>query len=110
VRLPGVYIAAKALQLLEDQAIHFGSITNLFFSTGDYFSDVFGNATDLQTPAHAKQLSDVVLFVTGAIIASLIDADFVYGYDAGPGSPSPIADDASNRTLTLRSTARLKIL
>lgn len=83
VRLPGVYITARALQLLEDQAIHFGSIVRLFFRIGDYFDEVFGDALDLQTEAHAKQVSDVFLFVSGVIVASLMKADFVYGYDAG---------------------------
>jgi hypothetical protein len=108
VRLPGVYITAKALQLLEDQAIHFGSIVKLFFNIGDYFSELFGDAFDLQTEAHAKQVSDVFFFVFGAIAATLMKADFVYGYDAGPGSASPIGDTVNNRTMTLRLSGKTK--
>lgn len=110
VRLPGVYITAKAFQLLEDQAVHFGSIVKLFFHIGDYFSELFGNAMDLQTEADAKQVSDVFLFVFGAVVATLVKADFVYGYDAGPGSTSPIGDTANNRTLTLRLSGKTKDL
>ena len=108
VRLPGVYITARALQLLEDQAIHFGSIVRLFFRIGDYFDEVFGDALDLQTEAHAKQVSDVFLFVSGVIVASLMKADFVYGYDAGPGSTSPIGDAVNNRTLTIRLSGKTR--
>lgn len=108
VRMPGVYIAAKALQLLEDQAVHFGSIVNLFFHIGDYFNELFGEAFDLETEAHAKQVSDVFFFVFGAIAATLMKADFVYGYDAGPGSTSPVGDAANNRTLTLRLSGKTK--
>lgn len=108
VRLPGVYITAKALQLLEDQAIHFGSITKLFFNIGEYFDELFGTAMDLQTEAHAKQVSDVFFLVFGAIVATLVKADFIYGYDAGPGSTSPIGDTANNRTMTLRVSGKTK--
>ncbi len=110
VRMPGVYITAKALRLLEDQAIHFGSIVNLFFRIGDYFDEVFGDALDLQTEAHAKQVSDVLLFVSGVIVASLVKADVVYGYDAGPGSTSPVGDAANNRTLTIRLSGKTRDL
>lgn len=108
VRMPGVYITAKALQLLEDQAIHFGSIVKLFFNIGEYFSELFGDAVDLQTEAHAKQFSDAFLFISGAIVASLVKADFIYGYDAGPGSSSPIGDVANNRTMTMRLSGKTK--
>lgn len=108
VRSPGVYITAKALQLLEEQAIRFGSITNMLFKTGEYFEDLWGSATELQTDDDAKKVSDVALFVVGAVVASLLKADFVYGYDAGPGSSSPVADAASDRTLTLRIFGKTK--
>jgi hypothetical protein len=108
VRLPGVYITAKAFQLLEDQAIHFGSITKLFFRIGEYFDELFGESFDLQTEAHAKHVSDVFFLVFGAIVATLVKADFIYGYDAGPGSTSPIGDSANNRTMTLRVSGKTK--
>lgn len=122
VRMPGVYIAGAALQLLEDQAIHFGSIKNIFFNIGDYFSDLFGDdsednpdapmsertGTFLRNEANAKKFSDVFLFTSGAIIASLLNAEYVYGYDAGPGSASPLADAANNRTMTIRFTGKTK--
>ena len=110
VRMPGVYITGKALQLLEEQAIHFGSMVNLFFNIGEYFEELFDEAIDLETEAHAKQFSDVFFFVLGAITATLMKADFVYGYDAGPDSSSPIADAANNRTMTLRLSGKTKDL
>jgi len=108
VRMPGVYITGKAFQLLEDQAIHSGSVTKLFFNIGEYFDELFGDAMELQTAEHAKQFSDVVLLVTGAVVATLVKADFIYGYDAGPGSSSPIGDAASNRTMTMRVSGKTK--
>jgi hypothetical protein len=106
VRWPGVYITVKALQLLEEQAIHFGSMVNLFFKIGDYFDELFGDAIDLETEAHAKQVSDVLLFVSGSIMASLMKADFLYGYDGGPSSTSPLGDAANNRTVTIRLSGK----
>jgi Family of unknown function (DUF6603) len=108
VRLPGAYITAKALQLIEEQGLRFGGFIDLIFRTGDYFEDLWGAARDLQTDEDAKAVSDVALFIVGAIIASLIKTDFIYGYDAGPGSTSPLADAASDRALTLRLSGKTK--
>lgn len=108
VRQPGVYITAKVLQLIEEQSLRFGGFIDLIFKTGDYFEGVWGSAQNLQTEADAKQVSDIALFVTGALLSGLIGGDFIYGYDARPGSTSPVADLASDRTLTLRVVGKTK--
>lgn len=107
-RQPGVYIAAKALQLIEEQGLRFGGFIDLFFRTGEYFEDLWGSAKDMETDADAKAVSDVALFVVGAVLGHLIKGDFIYGYDAGPGSTSPLGDAVSNRTLTLRVAGKTK--
>lgn len=110
LRQPGVYIAAKVLQLVEEQGLRFGGFIDLLFRTGEYFENLWGAAKKLQTPQDAKTVSDVALFVPGAVLAHFIKGDFIYGYDAGTGSASPLGDAASNRTLTLRATGKVKDL
>jgi hypothetical protein len=108
VHSPGFYITLKALQLIEEQGIRFGGVTELIFRTGEFFEEFFGSAADLQTEEDAQIVSDVALFVSGVIVASLIKSEFVYGYDPGPGSSSPLADAVSNRTLTLKVEGKMK--
>lgn len=107
-RQPGVYITAKALQLIEEQGIRFGGVTQLAFRTAEFFEDLWGSAGELQTEEDAKRVSDVILFVVGTAVASLLDGEFVYGFDAGPLSDSPVADRVSDRTLTLRIDGKTK--
>ncbi len=108
VRQPGVYITARALKLFEEQSIRFGGIPQLLFHTADFFDELWGSAKDLQTDDDAKRVSDVALFVVGVVIASLVKAEFVYGYDAGPLSDSPVADAVSDRTLTMKVSGKTK--
>lgn len=107
-RQPGVYIAARALQLIEEQGLRFGGFIDLIFKTGDYFDALWGSADELNTEDDARRVSDVALFVTGALLSAVLGGDFIYGYDAGPGSASPLADTVSNRTLTLRVVGKTK--
>src|SRR5215218_6221579 len=39
-RQPGVYATAKALQLIEEQALRFGGITQLLFRSGEFFEQL----------------------------------------------------------------------
>jgi hypothetical protein len=110
LRQPGVYIAAKALQLVEEEGLRFGGFVDLLFRTGEYFEDLWGAAKTLETEQDAKTVSDVALFIAGAVLSHLIKGDFIYGYDAGPGSTSPLGDAVSNRTLTLRASGRINDL
>lgn len=107
VRNPGVYITASALRLIEEQGVRFGGITKLLFRTGEFFDELWGSAADLRTDDDARRVSDVTLLITGIFAAALADAEFVYGFDAGPG-PGSIADAASNRTLTLKISGKVK--
>ncbi|MBD1851442.1 hypothetical protein H6F87_15720 [Cyanobacteria bacterium FACHB-502] len=108
VRNPGVYITASALRLIEEQGIRFGGITQLLFRIGEYFESIGVSIDEMQTDEDAKRASDVILFVLGVAIASLVECEFVYGHDAGLLSESPIADAASNRTLTLKIKGKTK--
>lgn len=107
-RVPALYISASALQLVEEQGVRYGGITQLLFRTGEYFEELFGSAAELDTDEDAKRVSDVALFVPGVLLSALLDAEFVYGYDAGLLSDSPVADIVSNRTLTLKFTGKAK--
>jgi len=110
-RQPGVYATAKALQLIEEQALRFGGITQLLFRSGEFFEQLWGSAKDLQTDADAQRVSDAALFIPGALLTGILNiGDFIYGYDPGPGSASPLADAASNRTLTMRFPGTTKDL
>jgi hypothetical protein len=100
-RYPGVYIALKLLRLIEEQSVRFGGFVDMFFKTGEFFEDVWGAAGELQTDEDAKKFSDIIFFIIGALAVRFLKGDIVYGYDAGPGSTSPLADAASNRTLTI---------
>lgn len=111
VKNPAIYITASAMQLIEDQAVRFGGIVNMIFKSGEFFEDLFGAAKALQTDADAKALSDVALFVSGVLIATLLKGEIVYGYDPGPvpaGEDPKLADLASDRTLTLRFSGKTK--
>jgi hypothetical protein len=108
VEQPGVYATIKALQLVEEQGVRFGGVVQLVFRTGEFFTELWGAASRLETDADAKRVSDVALFITGALLTGFLEGDYVYGYDAGPGSPSPLADAASNRTLTMRFSGTTK--
>ena len=108
VKAPGVYISAKALQLIEEQGIRFGGVTQMLFRTGEYFEELWGSASTLQTDEDAQRVSDIALFIFGVLVASLADAEFVYGFDPGLLSDSPLADAVSNRTLTLKIDGKTK--
>ncbi len=107
VRNPGVLITAEAFKLIEDQGIRYGGISQLLFRTGEFFELLWGSAADLRTDADARLVSDVALLVTGIVLASLTDAEFVYGFDHGSGGGS-VADAASDRTLTLNISGKAK--
>lgn len=107
VRNPGVYITANALRLIEEQGIRYGGITKLLFRIGEFFEELWGSAADLRTEEDAQRVSDIALLITGVLAAAFTEAEFVYGFDAGPGG-SPLADAASNRTLTLKISGKAK--
>jgi hypothetical protein len=106
VRQPGVYIAASALKLFEEQTIRYGGITQLLFHTADFFEELWGSANNFRTDDDAKRVSDVALFVVGTVIASLVKAEFVYGYDPDPLSDSSLADAVSDRTLMVQLSGK----
>jgi hypothetical protein len=108
---PALYITARALQLIEDQSIEFGNVTDLIFKTGDYFNRLRLSFAEMNTEEDAKRVSDVLLFLTGvgggwlAGKLGVTEYDFVYGYDPGPpptAGGSPVADTFANRALTMR--------
>ncbi|MGW1786417.1 hypothetical protein ACWCQQ_46215, partial [Streptomyces sp. NPDC002143] len=101
-RHPGVYIVAHLLQLIEEESLRFASVRDLFFRTGQYFEKFGGSIDDLDHEDDAERVSDVILLVVGVALSAWLRAEFVYGYDAGPGSSSPLADAVSDRTLVLQ--------
>lgn len=101
VRWPGIYIGLKVLGLLEEQSIRFGGLADFLFKTGDYLKTLYGDSWDLQTAAHAKNLSDGLLFLFGVAATAFLKADILYGWDADPASTTPLADAIADRTLSL---------
>jgi hypothetical protein len=110
VRQPGAYIGLKALGLLEEQTIRYGGLFEFLLRTGSYLKRLYGEAWTLETEEHAKDLSDGLLFLLGVVATSVLDAEILYGWDTGDGSPSPLADQVSDRTLTLGLSGKTKDL
>jgi hypothetical protein len=108
VRNPGFYITLNTLKLIQEQSVRHGGLVKFFTQTGQFLEELYGESRDLKTEEHAKNLSDGVLFIIGVLATKFLKAEIAYGFDADPGSASPIADGISDRSLTLKFAGETK--
>ncbi len=110
IRKPGLYITIDVLKLIQQQSVRYGGLVKFFTQTGEFLKDLYGDSWDLQTEDDAKDLGDGILFLLGVGSVVFLKAEMAYGFDPDPSLPAPLplADDISNRTLTLKFAGKTK--
>lgn len=102
VKNPGAYVIFEALGIIQDHAVHYGGIYNMFSDGGRYLEDLYNGSFTWDSPEHVQNFSNGLLFpVLGlGIFGFWLKMPFQHGWEASPGSTSPIADDASLGVMT----------
>ncbi|MBT8185291.1 MAG: hypothetical protein KJN76_10655, partial [Eudoraea sp.] len=113
VQNPGAYVIFEALGIIQDHAIHYGGIYEMFRDGGSYIGSLFeyfSPATAdhgkifLDKEVHVRNFSNSLIFpIFGlAVCGFWLKIPFQHGWDPDPDSDSPIADNASLTAFTFR--------
>ncbi|WP_394748065.1 DUF6603 domain-containing protein [Spongiimicrobium salis] len=102
VQNPGAYVIFEALGIVQEHAIHYGGIYNMFGDSGGYLNSLYDGVFTWDTPEHVQNFSNGLLFpILGlGVFGFWLKMPFQHGWEADPESNSPIADAASLAAMT----------